>query len=211
MSIICPTVTANDPHTFRSQIDRILPFAQRIHIDLADGIFAPKLIDINQLWWPPHTIVDVHMMFRKPLDYIDEVVRLKPSLIVIHAECDGNFKQLVETLRSANIKVGVALLKTTPLEVILSEIQSIDHILIFSGHLGHFGGEANLDLLNKVQRIKDLSKPIEVGWDGGINDENVSLLAKGGVDVLNVGGFIQQSDNPIDAYAKLNLELIDGQ
>ena len=31
---------------------------------------------------------------------------------------------------------------------------------------------------------------LEFGWDGGITDQNVAVLVNGGVDVLNVGGFI---------------------
>ena len=210
MAIVCPTVTATETHGFRTQIERVQPFAKRIHIDLADGDFAPKLINVSKIWWPPHMIVDVHMMFHRPLEELFLLAKLKPNLVIIHAEADGNFKEVVEVLRSANVKIGVALLETTPLEAILPEIDNIDHILIFSGHLGHFGGVANMDLLDKVRKIKQLHKPIEVGWDGGINEENIKQLSDGGVDVLNVGGFIQRSDDPVNAYAKLNLAIMDG-
>lgn len=213
MSVVCPTVTATDTHVFRTQIERIQGFAKRIHIDLADGILAPKLLDVSQLWWPENRIIDVHLMYQRPLYYLEAIIKLKPNLIIVHAEADGDFKQIAAILKAANIKIGVALLASTPLDAILPEVGSIDHILIFSGNLGHFGGQANLDLLNKAKRIKSLpiGKPIEVGWDGGISDKNVKLLARGGVDVLDVGGFIQRSDNPLDAYAKLNLALMDGQ
>jgi ribulose-phosphate 3-epimerase len=210
MAVICPTVTATDPHIYRTQIERLQPFVQRIHVDLADGIFAPKLLNPDQVWWPDNLVVDMHLMYKDPLSIIDLVLKLKPHMVIIHAEADGSFKQLVETLKPANIKVGVALLAKTPVEVILSEIESIDHILIFSGDLGHFGGTVDMGLLSKAQKIKNLTKPIEIGWDGGINDTNVNELAKGGIDVMNVGGFIQRSDNPVNAYAKLNLALMDG-
>ena len=211
MPIICPTVTADDPHVFRTQIERIQLFAPRIHIDLADGIFAPKLLDISQVWLPENIKVDIHLMFLNPLEVADAAIALKPQLIIIQAESDGNFHELVDKLHKANIKVGVALLASTPIEVILSEIDSINHILIFSGNLGHFGGQADLGLLKKVETIKALKRPIEIGWDGGINEENVKSLADSGVEVMNVGGFIQRSDNPVDAYAKLNLAIMDGQ
>lgn len=211
MAIICPTVTATEPHDFKSQIERIQPFAKRIHVDLADGVFAPKLLDLSKVWWPTNIPIDVHLMYQRPLFYLDAVAKLKPRLVIVHAEADGDFKQIISILKVAHIKVGVALLESTQFEAILPELEAIDHILIFSGDLGHFGGHANLDLLNKVKKIKTLPKLIEVGWDGGINDSNVKLLAIGGVDVMNVGGFIQRSDNPLNAYAKLNLALMDGQ
>jgi pentose-5-phosphate-3-epimerase len=44
---------------------------------------------------------------------------------------------------------------------------------------------------------------LEIGWDGGINDRNISQLVFGGVDVLNVGGYIQNANNPERAYNSL--------
>jgi len=210
MAIICPTVTATEAHLYRTQLERVQVFAKRIHIDLADGVLAPKLLDVSKLWWPQNKIIDVHLMYQRPLYYLEALIKLKPNLVIVHAEADGDFRQVVSTLKAANVKIGVALLESSPVEAILPEIGYIDHILVFSGNLGHFGGVANLDLLNKVQKIKSLDKVIEIGWDGGINEDNVSLLAKAGVNVLDVGGFIQRAEDPVDAYAKLNLALMDG-
>ena len=86
---------------------------------------------------------------------------------------------------------------------ILSSLEKIDHVLIFSGDLGHFGGKADLTLLNKVKYLKDKKPSLEIGWDGGINDQNAQNLLDGGVDVLNVGGYIQRSGDPAHAYAIL--------
>jgi pentose-5-phosphate-3-epimerase len=82
-------------------------------------------------------------------------------------------------------------------------LKDLDHVLIFSGDLGNFGGHADLSLLEKVEFIKNKAPDIEVGWDGGINLMNVSELVTGGVDVLNVGGFIQKANDPQKAYSDL--------
>ena len=60
-----------------------------------------------------------------------------------------------------------------------------------------------MKLLDKVDQIRKLKPTIEIGWDGGINDTNAYELAKNGIDVLNVGGFIQKSDDPEGAYDTL--------
>ncbi len=53
MAVICPTVTAYDPHEYREQMERVEPFAKRIHIDLMDGHFAPtKSPGLKHVWWP---------------------------------------------------------------------------------------------------------------------------------------------------------------
>jgi ribulose-phosphate 3-epimerase len=79
----------------------------------------------------------------------------------------------------------------------------IDHVLIFSGDLGHFGGKANLSLLGKASELKALKPHVEIGWDGGVNEENALTLVNNGIDVLNTGGFIQRASDPASAYATL--------
>ena len=60
-------------------------------------------------------------------------------------------------------------------------------------------GVADLNLLEKVRKLKQLKPQLEIGWDGGANDQNARALAEGGVDVLNCGGYLH-GDNPAEAY-----------
>lgn len=201
---ICPTILAEEPHGFRIQLKRILPFAQRIHLDLMDGRFAsPKSIDLDQLYWPANIAVDLHIMYKSPLVHTKTLVGLHPQMVIVHAEAEGAFAPFAEHLHRHGIEVGVAILPETPVSTIAPALAHIDHVLVFSGHLGHFGGVANLNLLSKVRQLRALKPTLEIGWDGGVNASNAHQLAAGGVDVLNVGGFIQHATNPAQAYATL--------
>ncbi|MEO8863375.1 MAG: hypothetical protein ABI354_03570 [Candidatus Saccharimonadales bacterium] len=204
MITICPTVTAFDTHEYRQQIENIESFAKRIHIDLMDGVFAPTVSPaLDRIWWPEHIVADIHLMYQKPMEHLAQLIKLKPNMVVIHAEADVSHAQFSKELHGHDIKVGIALLSDTPVNRIASYIADFDHVLIFSGHLGHHGGEANLDLLSKVVEIRALKQGVEISWDGGINDKNALELIHGGINVLNVGGFIQGSQNPGSAYAIL--------
>jgi ribulose-phosphate 3-epimerase len=203
MSVVCPTITTNNAHIFRSQIEQVESFAKRIHIDLADGEFTNSLIKPEAVWWPEHLTADIHMMYEHPLYEVGELIRLKPHMVIIHAEAEGRFFEIAESLHTAGIKVGVALLPPTKVDLIRPAIHLIDHVLIFSGDLGHFGGKANYELIDKINEVKEIKPSVEIGWDGGINDTNIAELAGAGVDVLNVGGFIQKSHDPKNAYATL--------
>lgn len=214
MAVICPTVTAFDAHDYRQQVERVADFAERIHLDLMDGVFtktkSPKL---DQVWWPHGIRADLHLMYQRPDLYLEQIIHLEPQLVIIHAEAEGNFGSFADRLHQADIRVGVALLESTEAELIRPALNNIDHVLIFSGSLGRFGGEAHLKLLGKILKLKQWKPSIEIGWDGGVNDKNARQLMKGQVDVLNVGGFIQRSSDPAAAYAKLvaEIEIKDGQ
>ena len=202
---ICPTITAEESHGYRAQIERIEHFASRWHIDVGDGIFEPrKLIALDKLWWPGNVQVDLHVMFQNPTAHIELFVVQHPRLVIIQAEADGDFDTFADTLHKHGIQVGVSLLASTPAEALASSIDKIDHVLIFSGNIGYQGGStADLSLLEKAKYLRGLKPSLEIGWDGGVNGENAAAIAAGGVDVLNVGGFIHNAHNPDAAFATL--------
>jgi len=204
MAVICPTVTAYDTHAYREQIERVEPFAERIHIDLMDGIFAPtQSPPLNQIWLPDTLVCDIHLMYQRPMNYLEQLVKLNPHLVVIHAEADVDHAHFATHLRERGIKAGLALLQKTTIDSVAELMSCFDHVLVFSGDLGHHGGQADLTLLDKVRQLRETYPKLEISWDGGINDQNAPQLIEAGVDVLNVGGFIQKADNPEGRYAAL--------
>lgn len=201
---ICPTVLAGSAEEYREQIERIARFATRVHIDLADGIFAPtKTIAVDDVWWPGGVRADLHVMYQKPFAHTELLLGLRPQLIIVHAEADGDFITFAETAHAHGVEVGLALKAETSPDAIKPALDLLDHVLVFSGNLGHFGGAANTHLLSKVLHLKQLKPSLEIGWDGGVNDQNAAILAAGGVEVLNAGGFIQHAADPAHAYETL--------
>jgi ribulose-phosphate 3-epimerase len=209
ISTICPTVLASDPDDYKRQVEKIAHFAARIHLDLADGVFAPsKTLPIDQTWWPGGIRADLHVMYKRPFEHLALFKSLGPQMVIVHAEADGDFLPFAQDLHRHGIEVGVALQAATPVERIQPALDHIDHVLVFSGNLGHFGGQADLTLLTKVQKLRALKPRLEIGWDGGINNTNARALAMSGVDVLNVGGFIQHAENAHAAYTMLTRLII---
>lgn len=204
MKIVAPCVTAPDAHAYREQMARVAPFADRVHIDFSDGILAPvKLINPIQAYWPEGVLADLHVMVKNPAEHLETIISLQPNLVILHAESDGDLLGMMRQLRAVNIKTGVALLQATEPESAHNLIADADHVLIFSGDLGHFGGTADLTLLKKVGQIRAISANVEVGWDGGVGPDNIAQLSMGGVEVFNAGGAIQSAPDPQEAYATL--------
>jgi ribulose-phosphate 3-epimerase len=180
-------------------------FAKRLHIDLMDGIFAPTTsVRPDQIWWPGNVRVDLHVMYQDPFMFTDVFIALAPQMVIVHAEATGDFVMFANRMHTHGVEVGVALLPQTPVTAIVPALDLIDHVLIFSGNLGHQGGSyADPSLTTKINELRRAKPQLEIGWDGGINDQNAGALAKAGVDVLNVGGFIQGADRSDIAYQAL--------
>ncbi len=208
MSIIAPCITVETEEEYKLLVEKYQKFAQRVQVDISDGKFAPVfLLSIEKVWWPKEWMVDIHAMVSNPAEYLDEIISKKPHLIILHAETGIDLKPLIEKIHKYGIKAGVALLKTTVPDMISSVIKIVDHVLVFSGDLGHYGGRASLMQLEKVRLIKAINPNVEVGWDGGISLDNAFTLSQGGVNVLNVGGVLAKSDDPITVFNKLIVEI----
>lgn len=204
MTTICPAVLAENPHQYREQVERVAAFATRIHLDFTDGEFtSSQTITLSQAWWPHTMQADLHIMYQRPGEYLEEIIALNPHMVIVHAEAEVTYQTFANALHQNGILFGVAVMPETTIDSLRPHLSLIDHILIFSGDLGKFGGEANLRLLDKVSQVKKMKSTLTIGWDGGVNDTNVQQLIDGGVDVVNVGGFIQRAEDPQKAYQSL--------
>ncbi|HEY4963259.1 MAG TPA: hypothetical protein VIH90_01000 [Candidatus Saccharimonadales bacterium] len=205
---VVPTITAKDEVDYRRQIDNVRNYAEALHIDLMDGKFAPSISPpLEHTWWPHELKAYIHLMFENPMDYLDQLIRLKPHMVIIHNEVTVHHMHFAAELHKHGIEAGLAILQETPIEWAYQIMHSFDQMLVFSGKLGYHGGTADLGLLDKVKKIKQHHPEAEIAWDGGINDQNALALVEGGVNVLNVGGYIQDSSEPKAAYDKIEMEL----
>ncbi len=163
-----------------------------------------RLINLIQAYLPEGITVDLHLMYRRPIDHIETIVSLNPSMVIIQAEAEGDLTGMIGHLKKFGIKTGLCLLASSEAQQAAELIKEADHVLLFGGNLGHFGGHADLSVLKKIPIIKELNPEAEIGWDGGANIENVQQLATSGVDVINVGSAIQGAKEPGDVYKQLS-------
>jgi ribulose-phosphate 3-epimerase len=208
MSVIVPTIMAETVDQLQQSTQILQTFVRRVHIDISDGEFAPTfLLNEGQLFWPQGWQVDVHAMVARPSEHIAQLMQLKPSMVIFHAETQEDLVPHLNALKQAGIRAGVALLRTTVPASVQPAIEAADHVMIFSGELGKFGGTASMMQLEKIRLIKKIKPDVEIGWDGGVKIENAYSISKGGVDVLNVGGEIANATSPVDAYNELVKEI----
>lgn len=207
MAVVAPCITVETIDMYQQAVERLKPFAERVHIDISDGEFAPTfLLGADQLSWPENWEVDIHAMVARPSEYLDVLIKLKPSLIILHAEADEDLMPLITKIKQAGINAGLALLKTTVPKTVSHLIEAVDHVLIFTGKLGHYGGVASMMQLEKVRYVRMIHPEVELGWDGGAAVSNAFSLSQGGVDVINSGGAINKSDNPEKVYRDMIAE-----
>lgn len=204
MSLVVPTVLAATPEEYKADLERVHTFVNRIHVDWSDGSFAPsQTIPVGQIWWPQEWQADIHVMVANPLQQLDILISMRPHLIIFHAEVQVDLLSALQKVKASGIKAGVALMRSTVPSDVAKLIEVADHVMVFSGDLGKYGGTASMMQLEKIRLIKNINNAVEIGWDGGVTLENAFSLSQGGVDVLYTGKAVQQASDPKAAYDAL--------
>ena len=205
---IVPTILTDNKQEYRAQAEKINFFTRRVQIDVTDGKFAPtQTLDITNIWWPKNWEADLHLMVTNPSEHLDTILKLSPSLCILHAEASEDLLPTFQTLKDAGIKVGVALLPSTFPGNVKHYIDAADHVLIFAGQLGVQGSPADMMQMEKIPLVRNMKPELEIGWDGGANITNVRAIAHADVDIINVGSAIATADNPAAVFEELVAEI----
>ena len=194
--IIAPTLLTADANEFTKLIGLYPTFAKRMQIDVVDGSFvSTTTIPESAITALPTNIpIDFHMMAARPSEHMPHILRLKPNLCIFHAEATEDLLPIFAQLKQAGIKAGVALLQRTYPGSVEQYIKAADHVLIFAGALGKNGGAADMMQIEKVKLIREINPEVEIGWDGGVNIENVRALSHSDINILNVGSAMKTDD-----------------
>lgn len=204
MAEVAVTVLATTPEEFKERIDRLAAFAKRVHLDVSDGVFSPtKTISPAQLYAPEGARVDIHVMLTRPEGQFETFLSHNPSLIIFHAESEGDILSLMRQVKEAGIAAGIALKQETATAEARHLIEEADHVLVFTGQLGFNGGEFDGAQLDKISEVKSINPRLEVSVDGGMNIDNARIALDAGADVICTGSFVHNSTDPEAAYSML--------
>ncbi len=204
---VAPTILTADPNEYKKLVELYQGFTKRVQIDISDGSLTPhSTVPVNSIWWPQGWEADLHIISANPSAHIPAIIKLKPRMVILHAEAKEDLLPIFDQLHANNIKAGIAFLKQTYPGKFREQILQADHALIFSGKLGENGGEADFMQLEKIKIIKNIKPLIEIGWDGGVKLDNIRTIAQGGVNVINVGGTLKNAPDPAKMHADLVTE-----
>ena len=129
-----------------------------LHIDIMDGIFVSNktwTIEETKTLVENHTKpLDVHLMVSDIKKYIDDFSTLNPTYITFHFEATENPKEIIEYIKSKNIKVGISIKPRTTVEDLIPYLNLVDLILIMSVEPGKGGQEYLTSANEKIDELE---------------------------------------------------------
>jgi ribulose-phosphate 3-epimerase len=186
--------------------------ADLIHIDVMDGHFVPNItfgaIVVETCKRVTTVPLDVHLMINQPERYIDDFVQAGANGLTIHAEATAHIHRVLEMIKQAGLKAGLAVNPLTSIDTIHDAIRycDLDLALIMSVNPG-FGGQAFIEsTLPRVAQVRQwcntLGSSCDIEVDGGINEDTIFRVAHAGANVFVAGSAIFNK-SPIDENINL--------
>lgn len=198
---IAPSILAADP-LHLGQAARLAreACADELHFDVMDGQFVPNLT------FGPHILAaikrqepdlysDVHLMLAKPGLMVDSFAGAGADGITLHAEAEG-WLEALDHIRARGLKAGVSLRPHTPVDVLAPHLDRFERVLLMTVEPG-FGGQRLMpEVLEKAPALRAMGYLGDIEADGGIDPQNMALLAQKGVQILVMGTAFFKSGDP---------------
>ncbi len=189
--------------------------AASIHIDMMDGHYVPNLtfgfdlIPALRKWTTLPLVA--HLELDNPDDLIDPLAQVGSDMIVVQEDTCSDLNETIAHIRSYGIKVGVGVNPDRPLEPVLPYLEKLDLVIIMSVPCGFGGQPFDENALPKLSLALDWRKEhrlqLNIGIDGGINEQTVGRVLQAGADYLVIGSAIFQRDGITTSLTRLR-ELI---
>ncbi len=176
----------------RDAISYLDKFVDLMHVDIMDGKFVEnktyttgEVIKLSKYTTKP---LDIHLMVKNPIKYIDELAMLNVNNITFHYEAVKKPMEVINHIKSMGIRCGLAINPETNVSDITEFLPFIDVILVMSVHPGKSGQKFIESVTYKIEVLRKLieenSYNCKISVDGGVNEENIDMLKEKKVDIL---------------------------
>ncbi len=206
---IIPTVVPLSLEDVQKVVDADKSFAYVVHIDVADGRFAP-----NTTWMPNGEkftmhegfVYEAHLMVADPLEIGLKFIKAGAKRVLGHVEAmhDKAAEVLTAWKQAGASEVGLGILMDTPLAMLDPYISQVDVVQMMTiSKIGVQGLPFDDRAPARVAELHTKYPDLLISVDGSVNEMTIGPLARAGARRFCAGSVLSKSQEPASTYHKL--------
>jgi ribulose-phosphate 3-epimerase len=187
-----------------TEIQRVEPYSERFHLDVADGHYVKSLLFFPDLVKAlrPYTNrpFEVHLMTTEPLDWLEPFVEAGADSFIFCLDAVEDPDQVIRAIKALHKRAGISLRIEESLDRLAPYWDDLDTVTIIGTALGIKGASMHESIPDKVRQarkiILDRGLGTEIEADGGIRRNTVPLIHRAGADFIVPGSLMFGEDPP---------------
>ena len=185
-----------------AEIQRVEPYSEQFHLDVADGhyvktlLFFPDLVKAMRKF--TRRPFEVHLMTTDPLSWIEPFVEAGADSLIFFLDAGSDPAEMIRAVKASGKRVGISLRIEEPLDRLAPYWDQLDILTIVGTAIGIKGAGLDESVPGKIQQARAIitsrQLQIDIEADGGIRRHTVPLLAQAGADYIVPGSLMFGED-----------------
>jgi len=191
-----------DLANLESEIQRIEPYSEKFHFDVADGhhlkmlLFFPDLV--KALRRCTRLPFEIHLYTADPLGWVEPFTDAGADSFIFPMDSTDNPGTVIQAIKARGKQVGISLLLDEPLGLLEPYWNDLDCVCIIGTDIGIKGLPMDARIPDKIRQarriITERGLKTEIEVDGGIRRNSVPLIHAAGADWIVPGSLIFNGD-----------------
>lgn len=203
---VIPVINADNFEELKEKIKLVEPYADSIHIDVADGTFTK-----NTLWHNPRDLesldaplyIEVHLMMNDIDNKIGDWLLSNISRIIFHLNGAAHPDFVISEIKKVGKEVGISISPDESMEEALKYKDKVNFYQILGVHPGLAGQKTLESTFERIKVVRDSCHSCIIEVDGGMNKETANMAIGAGANIIVAASYIFNSKNIGEAIRNL--------